>query len=98
MGRSGTGRNPSTASAILARDAQTGRGAAWPCPGDPEDEHARYLEADVFGVRVASIYLPNGNPQPGPKFDYKLRWMERLRTRAAELMALGDSGSAGGRL
>lgn len=49
--------------------------------GEPEDEHSRYLEADVFGVRVACIYLPNGNPVPGPKFDYKLRWMERLRTR-----------------
>ena len=57
-------------------------------PGDPEDEHARYLEADVFGLRVVCIYLPNGNPQPGPKFDYKLRWMERLRTRMAEIAAL----------
>jgi iron-sulfur cluster assembly accessory protein len=41
-------------------------------PGEPEDEHSRYLEAEVFGTRVACIYLPNGNPQPGPKFDYKL--------------------------
>ncbi|MES2302174.1 MAG: exodeoxyribonuclease III [Pseudomonadota bacterium] len=56
-------------------------------PGDPEDEHARYIEADVFGLRVVCIYLPNGNPQPGPKFDFKLRWMERLRTRMAELAA-----------
>ncbi|MCH7627848.1 MULTISPECIES: exodeoxyribonuclease III [Novosphingobium] len=55
--------------------------------GDPEDEHARYLEADVFGLRVVCIYLPNGNPQPGPKFDYKLRWMERLRSRMRELLA-----------
>ena len=55
--------------------------------GEPEDEMSRYIEADVFGVRVASIYLPNGNPQPGPKFDYKLRWMERLRLCAAELLA-----------
>ena len=55
--------------------------------GEPEDEHSRYLEADVFGVRVACIYLPNGNPQPGPKFDYKLRWMERLRSRMAEIAA-----------
>lgn len=53
--------------------------------GEPEDEHSRYIEADVRGVRVASIYLPNGNPQPGPKFDYKLRWMKRLRARAMEL-------------
>jgi exodeoxyribonuclease III len=73
--------------AILAKGqtpAETQRGL----PGDPEDEHARYLEADVNGVRVASIYLPNGNPQPGPKFDYKLAWMQRLRARAADLMAL----------
>jgi exodeoxyribonuclease-3 len=55
---------------------------------DHPDEQARYLEADVNGVRVASIYLPNGNPLPGPKFDYKLRWMERLRQRAADLWAL----------
>jgi exodeoxyribonuclease-3 len=55
--------------------------------GEPEDEHSRYLEADVFGVRVACIYLPNGNPQPGPKFDYKLRWMERLRARMAQIAA-----------
>ena len=55
--------------------------------GEPEDEQSRYLEADVKGVRVASIYLPNGNPQPGPKFDYKLRWMKRLRERAAEIWA-----------
>jgi exodeoxyribonuclease III len=56
--------------------------------GEPEDDHSRYIEADAFGIRVASIYLPNGNPQPGPKFDYKLRWFDRLSARAAELMAL----------
>lgn len=55
--------------------------------GEPEDEHSRYLECDVAGLTVASIYLPNGNPQPGPKFDYKLRWIERLRARAAQLLA-----------
>ncbi len=55
--------------------------------GDPEDLHSRYLEADVFGLRIAGIYLPNGNPVPGPKFDYKLRWMERLRARMAEIEA-----------
>ena len=55
--------------------------------GEPEDEHSRYIEADVGGVRVACIYLPNGNPQPGPKFDYKLRWMQRLRVRMDELRA-----------
>ena len=57
-------------------------------PGDPLDEHARYIEADVNGVRIACIYLPNGNPVPGPKFDYKLAWMERLRARMRELWAL----------
>ena len=56
--------------------------------GETEDEHSRYIEADVMGVRIASIYLPNGNPQPGPKFDFKLRWFERLQRRAAELMSL----------
>ncbi len=57
-------------------------------PGDALDEHARYIEADVGGVRIACIYLPNGNPVPGPKFDYKLAWMERLRARLGELWAL----------
>lgn len=56
--------------------------------GEPEDEMSRYIEADVFGLRIASLYLPNGNPQPGPKFDYKLRWMARLAARATELLAL----------
>ena len=47
-------------------------------PGDPDNEQARYIEAMIAGIRVASIYLPNGNPAPGPKFDYKLAWMEQL--------------------
>jgi exodeoxyribonuclease-3 len=55
--------------------------------GDPEDAHSRYLECEVDGLVIASIYLPNGNPQPGPKFDYKLRWIERLRDRARALLA-----------
>ncbi len=60
--------------------------------GEPEDDHSRYLEADVPDangnpVRIASIYLPNGNPHPGPKFDFKLRWMQRLRARAAKIWA-----------
>jgi exodeoxyribonuclease-3 len=55
--------------------------------GEPEDEHSRYIEADVFGLRVACIYLPNGNPQPGAKFDYKLRWMDRLRQRMRDIAA-----------
>jgi len=54
--------------------------------GESDDDHSRYIEANVMGLRVASIYLPNGNPQPGPKFDYKLRWMERLRTRARAIL------------
>ena len=58
-------------------------------PGDPKDVQARYIEAAVNGVLVASIYLPNGNPQPGPKFDYKLAWLERLITHAAQLLTTG---------
>jgi exodeoxyribonuclease-3 len=54
-------------------------------PGDPADRQARYIEAAVNGVLVTSIYLPNGNPQPGPKFAYKLAWFERLIAHAAEL-------------
>ncbi|TFI57711.1 exodeoxyribonuclease III [Sphingomonas parva] len=55
-------------------------------PGDPDDTHSRYIEAEVGGVTIASIYLPNGNPVPGEKFDYKLAWMERLRAHARELL------------
>jgi len=58
-------------------------------PGNPEDSQARYIEAAVNGVLIASIYLPNGNPQPGPKFNYKLAWFERLITHSAELIAAG---------
>jgi exodeoxyribonuclease-3 len=58
-------------------------------PGDAADGQCRYLEAAVNGVIVASIYAPNGNPQPGPKFDYKLAWLKRLNAHAAELYATG---------
>ena len=58
-------------------------------PGDPDDEQSRYIEAAVNGILVVCLYLPNGNPAPGPKFDYKLRWFERLRLRAQELIATG---------
>jgi exodeoxyribonuclease-3 len=58
-------------------------------PGDPNDEQSRYIEAMVNGVLIAGLYLPNGNPAPGPKFDYKLAWMERLIIRAAEIMESG---------
>jgi exodeoxyribonuclease-3 len=56
-------------------------------PGEPEDEQSRYIEATVNGIRVGCLYLPNGNPRPGPKFDYKLRWLDRLAARAAGLLA-----------
>ena len=70
--------------AIAARQPLTGVMSG--LPGDAEDEQARYMEATIDGVRVATIYLPNGNPAPGPKFDYKLAWMERLNVRAEELL------------
>ncbi|MCW1933984.1 exodeoxyribonuclease III [Pararhodobacter zhoushanensis] len=58
-------------------------------PGDESDEQARYIEADVgdSGFRLCGLYLPNGNPAPGPKYDYKLAWMERLEARARDLLA-----------
>ena len=56
-------------------------------PNEGEGEQARYLEADVSGVRIACLYLPNGNPHPGPKFTYKLAWMEALRARMAAIWA-----------
>ena len=74
--------------AILARDCDpvlTRSGL----PGNPDDRQARYIEAAVNGVLIASIYLPNGNPQPGPKFDYKLAWFEHLIEHGAELMKTG---------
>jgi exodeoxyribonuclease III len=58
-------------------------------PGDPEDIHSRYIEAEINGITLGCLYLPNGNPYPGPKFDYKLRWFERLIAHAAELLASG---------
>ena len=57
-------------------------------PGDPDDSHSRYIEAEVDGLIVASLYLPNGNPVGTEKFEYKLRWMERLAAHASELLAL----------
>jgi exodeoxyribonuclease-3 len=58
-------------------------------PGEPEDEQSRYIEAAVNGVLIACLYLPNGNPAPGPKFDYKRRWFERFIEHASELIASG---------
>jgi exodeoxyribonuclease-3 len=75
--------------AILARDRQlkvTLRGL----PGDPDDTHSRYIEADIDGMLVGCLYVPNGNPAPGPRFDYKLRWFERLTQHAQGLI---DSGA-----
>jgi exodeoxyribonuclease-3 len=71
--------------AILARgtDPQEVRRVL---PGDPEDLHSRYIEALVSGVVIGCLYLPNGNPAPGPKFDYKLRWLERLIVHGADLV------------
>ena len=72
--------------AILARGrepVESRRGL----PGDPDDTHSRYIEARVDDVVVGCIYLPNGNPAPGPKFDYKLRWLDRLAKHAKDLLA-----------
>ena len=74
--------------AILARGAdpiESRRGL----PGDPDDTHSRYLEAAAHGVIVGCLYLPNGNPQPGPKFAYKLAWFERFIRHAAKLYGSG---------
>jgi exodeoxyribonuclease-3 len=72
--------------AILVKQAydmkEVGRGL----PGDPDDLQSRYLEAMVNGIVIACIYLPNGNPAPGPKFDYKLEWFRRLTLRAKVLL------------
>lgn len=71
--------------AILARGQlpiETGRGL----PGDPDDVQSRYIEAVVDGILIGGLYLPNGNPAPGPKFDYKLKWFERLSKHARQLI------------
>ena len=73
--------------AILERGVdpvETSRGL----PGDADDTHSRYIEATVRGIIVGCLYLPNGNPAPGPKFDYKLHWFERLIAHASELLSL----------
>jgi exodeoxyribonuclease-3 len=73
--------------AILVRDGHKLQELRRGLPGDPDDEHSRYIEAVVNGVIIGCLYLPNGNPAPGPKFDYKLRWFERLTIHAASLLA-----------
>ena len=55
-------------------------------PGDPEDSHSRYIEATVNNIIVGCLYLPNGNPAPGPKFDYKLKWFDRLTQHSVDLL------------
>ena len=75
--------------AILARGDQPSevrRGL----PGDPDDIHSRYIEAAIDGLIVGCLYLPNGNPAPGPKFEYKLRWFDRLAQHAKSLLATGE--------
>lgn len=74
--------------AILARGEKP-REIRRGLPGDPDDIHSRYIEAEVSGVTVGCIYLPNGNPAPGPKFDYKLKWFERFQGHAASLLDQG---------
>ena len=69
--------------AILARGAEP----VLELPSEPADQQSRYIEAAVQGILIGCIYLPNGNPQPGPKFDYKMAWFERLIAHAAELKA-----------
>jgi exodeoxyribonuclease-3 len=73
--------------AILGRGCdpiETRRGL----PGDPDDSHSRYIEAAISGVIVGCLYLPNGNPRPGPKFDYKMRWIERFEAITGDLVKL----------
>jgi exodeoxyribonuclease-3 len=74
--------------AILARGTEPVL-TATALPGDDNDRQSRYIEAAVKGVLIGCIYLPNGNPQPGPKFDYKLAWFERLIRHARELKKTG---------
>jgi len=74
--------------AILARDSDP-IVTRTELPGDAEDAQARYIEAAVNGVLITSLYAPNGNPQPGPKFTYKLAWMDRIAAHAADLFAAG---------
>ena len=71
------------ADGVKPKEIQRGLGIEGPKEG--EGEQARYLEADVNGVRICNLYLPNGNPHPGPKFDYKLAWMEKLRERTRQI-------------
>src|SRR4051812_32001103 len=75
--------------AILARGRQPEE-TRRELPGDPEDSHSRYIETMIDGKLLGCLYLPNGNPAPGPKFDYKLNWFQRLTTYAKGLVARGE--------
>ncbi|HEU5052440.1 MAG TPA: exodeoxyribonuclease III [Hanamia sp.] len=75
--------------AILARNAQPEE-IRRALPGDDEDAHSRYIEAAIDGITIGCLYLPNGNPAPGPKFDYKLKWFERLTKHASDLLSSGN--------
>lgn len=66
-------------------------------PGDPEDVHSRYIEANVNGILIGCLYLPNGNPYPGPKFEYKLKWFQRLGSHAKKNTRWYTTGDAGRR-
>jgi exodeoxyribonuclease-3 len=74
--------------AILARGCEP-REIRRALPGDPDDSHSRYIEASIADVVIGCLYLPNGNPAPGPKFEYKLRWLNRLLAHGAELRLSG---------
>src|SRR3979411_2251863 len=81
--------------AILGRDGQPAV-TRTQLPGDDSDTQSRYIEAGVNGLVVGCLYAPNGNPQPGPKFTYKLAWLERLATHAKTLTKLKVTGGLGG--
>src|SRR6202453_3767570 len=71
--------------AILARGAEPAE-IRRALPGDADDVHSRYIEATVHGLIIGCLYLPNGNPAPGPKFDYQLTWLERLLEKSKQLV------------
>ena len=85
MARSGADKRPGTASRSW-RERPIRCWSEPRCPAIATDEEARYIEAAVNGIIVTSLYLPNGNPQPGPKFDYKLEWFKRLQRHAAKFV------------
>ena len=95
--RSGTARRAGTASPSSAASASRSRpGAA--CPAIPTSSQSRYIEAAVCGILIGNLYLPNGNPWPGPKFDYKLAWMDRLHEHAQAAARQRRAGAADRRL